>query len=840
MPDGYHVSPSMCLHAHLAIVPNCAPISVHNSSSRFAPRTSLLAKSRFGQRFLGGAASFSFCNKAWLHFKMLQWMGGSRRKVATSRKSTQNRQKQYFEQRKRRQQLSSGSENCYDASDTGKEQKEHRSLDIISFLNLSTIPQENKAAYTIEQNGETGAPSGYQEKTLSPVKHVISDPNNGNNAKNQVDSQSDQGKSCHGLSIFDLLGDDGMAVKCEGSPMKETHVAFSVDGLGRVGMETPACSPQHGSRSFSYGFSSRLERMRPWNSSKNTKVLDDFGLEGDIIMQDIKMHLDDGSLNYSFDMMDTCDNPKEKKPTKTHFCSVEDCKRKEHGGRSIFDDMDGERDGYEGGFNFLNNNFLGEMECDRFEKTRFNEIGGVSCDFLNYEKYDISENAFDSPYLPKKRGAGVPRTMDRFNLFDAVDPSSKHHTLGYDYDLMGDVKRNLKATRISDFEDKSHQPDWFCSMADDATDNFSLLSEESCATSAVRDEAFNSTPLNSNPRHSMRRGMDDDGSGPGNSYRVSSIYSRDPYHKIEDEEQKKYVRKSNSSKFKPVHHSNSPFMEKPQPLKTWSFENECNFSSPCQSPVAHRPFKGSTPWNEYPCAESSLPESSFTNKHVETVPHPSSSSISKKPSFQPSNIPIAVLERSLCSNSKFVGTHTSLTETTSSLGEDPISPVLSAQGSVGTGEKSESKVPSIGSEKVDFHEDKCTRTRSKKVCVDDSNREWLNDSNHEKKNCDSFRNETENGSLAVKNLVASHDSDHIENDGKINKFSPDDKVSVPYSKGDKEVKDVKVEGRKTRSKSCSMDSSSQVMMLESYVLQLLFVQKVLLKQASSQDFMKNA
>lgn len=35
----------------------------------------------------------------------------------------------------------------------------------------------------------------------------------------------------------------------------------------------------HG-RSFSYGFSSHLERVRPWNPSKNTKVLDDFELEG--------------------------------------------------------------------------------------------------------------------------------------------------------------------------------------------------------------------------------------------------------------------------------------------------------------------------------------------------------------------------------------------------------------------------------------------------------------------------------------------------------------------------------------------------------------------------------
>ena len=67
-------------------------------------------------------------------------------------------------------------------------------------------------------------------------------------------------------------------------------------------------------------------------------------------MQDIKMHCDDGSLNYSFDMMDTCDNPKKKTPTKTHFRSVEDCKRNEHSSRTIFDGTDGERDGYGGNF----------------------------------------------------------------------------------------------------------------------------------------------------------------------------------------------------------------------------------------------------------------------------------------------------------------------------------------------------------------------------------------------------------------------------------------------------------------------------------------------------------
>ncbi|XP_050935222.1 uncharacterized protein LOC103496242 [Cucumis melo] len=423
------------------------------------------------------------------------------------------------------------------------------------------------------------------------------------------------------------------------------------------------------------------------------------------------------------------------------------------------------------------------MECDLFEKTHFNEIGSVSSDFLNYEKYDISEKAFGSPYLPKKRVAGATRTMDKFNLFDPVESSSKHHTYGYDCDLMADVKRNPKATRISDLQDKTHQRDWFCSMADDVTDNFSLLSEESCSINAVRGEAFDSTPLNSNPKQSMGRAMDDD-AGPGNSYSVNSIYSRDPHYKIKDEEPKKYVRKSNSSKSKPVHHTNSPFMEKPQPFKTWSFEKECNFSSPCQSPVADCPFRGSMPWNEYPCAESSLPESSFTNKHIETVHLPSSTLISKRPSFHPSNIATAVLERNPCSNSKFVPTYKSMTGTTSSHGEDQISPVLSAQGSVGTGEESESKDPSVGSEKVDFHEDKCNRARSK-VCVEDTNEDWLDDSNLERRNCDSIGNETENESPEVENLEASHDSDHVKNGGKTDKFNPDDKVSVPYSKEEK-------------------------------------------------------
>lgn len=251
----------------------------------------------------------------------------------------------------------------------------------------------------------------------------------------------------------------------------------------------------------------------------------------------------------------------------------------------------------------------------------------------------------------------------------------------------------------------------------------------------------------------MRRGRDDD-YGPGNSLNQGD----------DANEPGKYARKSNSSKFKPVHHSKLPSMENLRPFKNWSFEKECNLSSLCQNPAPDRPFRGPMPWNGDPFSESALPELSFTGKHGETVPRPSSSSVSKIYSFEPSNMESGALGRDLYSNSKLVGTNRTMTEATSSHGEAAISPVLSAQGSVGTGEKSESKVPSLGSEKVDFQEEKCTK--SKDACVDDRDTEFLDDdSNYEKKkkkNCDSIRNETENESLAEKNLETSHYSDHTD------------------------------------------------------------------------------
>uniref|UniRef100_F6GUB0 Uncharacterized protein n=1 Tax=Vitis vinifera TaxID=29760 RepID=F6GUB0_VITVI len=146
------------------------------------------------------------------------------------------RQKQYFEQRKRQQQHHiAGLESYTDGvSLLGQDNKEQRSLDVLSLLNLSSIAQECKTR-------SNGASSGYQVEIVPPK----SDADRHNNAFNGKGDKPDNWKTAteHQLSVFDLLGDDGPYGNLEGSPVCEAHVAFSVEGLGKVGTETPVHSP---------------------------------------------------------------------------------------------------------------------------------------------------------------------------------------------------------------------------------------------------------------------------------------------------------------------------------------------------------------------------------------------------------------------------------------------------------------------------------------------------------------------------------------------------------------------------------------------------------------------
>ncbi|GAB2286196.1 hypothetical protein Dimus_020621 [Dionaea muscipula] len=104
---------------------------------------------------------------------MLQWMGGSRRNVTASGKSTQKRQKQYFEQRKwrRKHEIISIVENNVDGlTNTTEHQRNNRSLDILSLLNVPRVTEGCRATCSTEVNDSPADSVLYKKST--PTFHT--------------------------------------------------------------------------------------------------------------------------------------------------------------------------------------------------------------------------------------------------------------------------------------------------------------------------------------------------------------------------------------------------------------------------------------------------------------------------------------------------------------------------------------------------------------------------------------------------------------------------------------------------------------------------------------------
>ncbi|XP_065046004.1 LOW QUALITY PROTEIN: uncharacterized protein LOC103989894 [Musa acuminata AAA Group] len=220
--------------------------------------------------------------------KMLQWMGGSRRKVNTSRKSMHNKQKHYFEQRKRQQQTTGLDNHIHDSSKRAHYPEEPRSLDILSFLNLATVAQQGYSSHN----------SCFQQEILLPDKCSAAITENASatqSLSNKVEGYKTSASSCKfspisthlkseekqediqdEVSVLDLLNDDNKKIDCRGRVVPESHVAFSVGGLGNVGMETPAHSPRTQIRSFV----SPLRMSKQVQNSANLRSMSyDLGIE---------------------------------------------------------------------------------------------------------------------------------------------------------------------------------------------------------------------------------------------------------------------------------------------------------------------------------------------------------------------------------------------------------------------------------------------------------------------------------------------------------------------------------------------------------------------------------
>ncbi|XP_048137254.1 uncharacterized protein LOC115745958 isoform X3 [Rhodamnia argentea] len=360
--------------------------------------------------------------------KMLQWMGGSRRKITTSRKSTQKRQKHYFEQKKRQQQQQNfGSDSYAEGTNVDcQQQKENRSLDILSLLNLSTAPQEHKSSCpdrssilhindskvkhqfrnfppTPIANAVThvmptevhraGSQFGNQANTLLPMNEVnnhVSD-----NQKNKLGHKKGIMYEPR-TSVLDLLGDDPSDRNLEISPANEDHVAFSVNGLGRVGTETPVHSPPQVDRAFSYGCASPL-KYSGWSDmlENGDHATDDLDFEAKSMMKSFNVPNRPHSLRNSMGIGDWYDN------LEANTCVWDNSNH--HWTNSSIMTSSGHKDVWEASYSTLNNNYFpGGDYGISWEKRPF-EVDDLCDDFTTYENHELSMHDCDQVRLLKKR-----------------------------------------------------------------------------------------------------------------------------------------------------------------------------------------------------------------------------------------------------------------------------------------------------------------------------------------------------------------------------------------------------------------------------------------------------
>ncbi|XP_060216914.1 uncharacterized protein LOC132644334 isoform X3 [Lycium barbarum] len=217
---------------------------------------------------------------------MLQWMGGSRRKVDTSRRSTQKRQKQYFEQRKRQEQQKKDARESFfeEKSPCNQQEKNSRSLDILSLLNISTgsgdlksnvhsgrhiyednqMPQPSPVIQTNKvfclgslQHKEGTSPSS-QDYAACPKNTSVGASGGHERALYSTDEKVNPltNSTSKQLSIIDILGDDGPNCELENSA-HEGRVAFSIEDSANSSFQLPEsfhedCGSPH--KSYLYHF----------------------------------------------------------------------------------------------------------------------------------------------------------------------------------------------------------------------------------------------------------------------------------------------------------------------------------------------------------------------------------------------------------------------------------------------------------------------------------------------------------------------------------------------------------------------------------------------------------
>ncbi|KAA3465820.1 hypothetical protein EPI10_000959 [Gossypium australe] len=226
------------------------------------------------------------------------------------------------------------------------------------------------------------------------------------------------------LSVFDMLINDESEVGSERSLVHEAHVAFSVEGLGKIRTETPLYSPKQEGRISSDDCS------LPWNFSRQLNSL-----------KDMDVPLGGNPLQFSVDITYSHGN------WKPNLSTSDDMQLDSHyrNSKCSFGDTDisyniGREDIWDAKVSYLDDGFPHEREDDISWKYWPHKIDGNSGDFLDYENGEMPDNAFEG-----------------------------HHMLR---------KRDVKATNLNSldsWDDCITQPGWPFFETEDAKDSLSLL-----------------------------------------------------------------------------------------------------------------------------------------------------------------------------------------------------------------------------------------------------------------------------------------------------------------------------------------------------------------------------
>ncbi|PON36400.1 hypothetical protein TorRG33x02_349400 [Trema orientale] len=791
-------------------------------------------------------------------------------------------QKQYFEQRKRQQQYQSQTEiveNYADGMDISGQQyhKEHRSLDVLSLLNLSASAQEQKSAFPrgrrdLDVNAstrehevrnsspvilsetvvpanfveikETRIPHGFQVETACPKKISPSAPDSHNSALSVINSKSDQQKTTNEqqLSVLDLLGDDGLNGNMEGTPVHEAHVAFSVEGLGKVGMETPVHSPQQPNRNFSCGISSPLKAAGWQKLSKNfNSLLDDLEFEGvgafgDPMIEDIDVPLGTDYLDFSSGIMDSLCSPKDNSFTVHDHWQQDSYSSKRN---SSFRHPN--EDKWNGRPTFPYRGFFEEREHDMSRKTWQSGIDDNSADNLIYgnSNYDMSDFAFEGRHQPIRTRDRAP---DKFDFLESTISYSRHQTSQYDHDFLISnqerfqvdvtVDRPPTVERNFDFKPVTSQPDRFCFATEDAQDNSSLQSEESCSSSAVRFQAADKSLPNSTSRQG-RRGPGNAFAGSGDQCGLKKAFANESKEDRQKESMAcgsgKRKNMLNPPKSKASHLSSPFFQENLGTEDIWFFEEAYatvdmypGSSSFDQNSGTKYTCFDTEPWDKDPLSKFPAPklhvaatpscdrfncepvESSPSNCFNPKIPLHASSIIST-PDFYPDSE-----SRRMPQDSSYIA---------GSQGETPSSD-LSAQESFSKEVEYKPKFEPSNCGTSELEKEIYSR-KEVLVCEDKEAKDGSNleDNDNEGRN-EGLADPMEKASPAV------HTTDRSGNSKDEKKDHLADKVPLKYKNGKEDIEDFGPVGRFGSKQKCAyVDSSCQAMMLQSYVFQFFCVQK---------------